>query len=117
VTAKHGFIGLAKVVAKEGTKHGVRANVICPGFVRTLFVDQQIPEQAKALGLNEQQVIKNVNAEGHGRWRVHDGQDVAADVRFAACRHKCISDARPHASTRCISDERPHASTRWGCNT
>src|SRR5258705_11005575 len=35
VTAKHGLIGLAKVVAKEGAAHGVRANVICPGFVRT----------------------------------------------------------------------------------
>src|SRR6516164_4570035 len=45
VTAKHGLIGLAKVVAKEGAKHGVRANVICPGFVRTPLVDKQIPEQ------------------------------------------------------------------------
>jgi 3-hydroxybutyrate dehydrogenase len=40
VTAKHGLIGLAKVVAKEGAKHGVRTNVICPGFVRTPLVDQ-----------------------------------------------------------------------------
>jgi len=60
VTAKHGLIGLAKVVAKEGAKHGVRANVICPGFVRTPLVDKQIPEQAKALGISEQEVIKNV---------------------------------------------------------
>ena len=60
VTAKHGLIGLAKVVAKEGAKHNVRANVICPGFVRTPLVDQQIPEQAKALGLAEQQVVKNI---------------------------------------------------------
>jgi 3-hydroxybutyrate dehydrogenase len=60
VTAKHGLIGLAKVVAKEGAKHGVRANVICPGFVRTPLVDKQIPEQAKALGISEQDVIKNV---------------------------------------------------------
>ena len=60
VTAKHGLIGLAKVVAKEGAKHGVRANVICPGFVRTPLVDKQIPEQAKALGISEEDVIKNV---------------------------------------------------------
>jgi 3-hydroxybutyrate dehydrogenase len=60
VTAKHGLIGLAKVVAKEGAKHGVRANVICPGFVRTPLVDKQIPEQAKTLGITEAQVIKNV---------------------------------------------------------
>jgi 3-hydroxybutyrate dehydrogenase len=60
VTAKHGLIGLAKVVAKEGAKHGVRANVICPGFVRTPLVDKQIPEQAKDLGISEEAVIKDV---------------------------------------------------------
>ena len=60
VTAKHGLIGLAKVIAKEGAAHGVRANVICPGFVRTPLVDKQIPEQAKTLGISEQDVIKNV---------------------------------------------------------
>ena len=58
VTAKHGLIGLAKVVAKEGAAHGVRANVICPGFVRTPLVDKQIPEQAKAFGISEQDVIQ-----------------------------------------------------------
>ncbi len=60
VTAKHGLIGLAKVVAKEGAKHGVRANVICPGFVRTPLVDKQIPEQAKELKISEEDVIKKV---------------------------------------------------------
>lgn len=60
VTAKHGLIGLCKVVAKEGAKHGIRANVICPGFVRTPLVDKQIPEQAQALGISEQEVIKNI---------------------------------------------------------
>jgi 3-hydroxybutyrate dehydrogenase len=60
VTAKHGLIGLAKVVAKEGAAHGVRANVICPGFVRTPLVEAQIPEQAKTFGISEADVIKNV---------------------------------------------------------
>ena len=60
VTAKHGLIGLAKVVAKEGAKHGVRANVICPGFVKTPLVEKQIPEQARDLGLTEEQVVKQV---------------------------------------------------------
>jgi 3-hydroxybutyrate dehydrogenase len=60
VAAKHGLIGLAKVVAKEGAEHGVRANVICPGFVRTPLVDRQIPEQAEALGISEADVIRNV---------------------------------------------------------
>lgn len=60
VTAKHGLIGLAKVVAKEGAAHGVRANVICPGFVRTPLVEKQIPEQARALGISEEEVVKTV---------------------------------------------------------
>lgn len=60
VTAKHGLIGLAKTIAKEGAAHGIRANVICPGFVRTPLVDKQIPEQAKELGISEEDVIKKV---------------------------------------------------------
>ena len=60
VTAKHGLVGLAKVMAKEGAKHGVRANVICPGFVRTPLVDKQIPEQAQQFGISEEDVIKKI---------------------------------------------------------
>ena len=60
VTAKHGLEGLAKVIAKEGASHGVRANLICPGFVRTPLVDKQIPEQARALGISEDDVIRKV---------------------------------------------------------
>jgi len=60
VTAKHGLIGLAKTVAKEGAANNIRANVICPGFVRTPLVEKQIPEQAKALGISEDDVVKKV---------------------------------------------------------
>ena len=60
VTAKHGLIGLAETVAKEGAKHNIRANVICPGFVLTPLVEKQIPEQARLLGMSEEAVIKNV---------------------------------------------------------
>jgi 3-hydroxybutyrate dehydrogenase len=60
ITAKHGLIGLAKAVSKEGAKYGVRANVICPGFVRTPLVEKQIPEQAKTLGISEEDVVKKV---------------------------------------------------------
>lgn len=60
VTAKHGLLGLCKVVAKEGAAHNVFANVVCPGFVRTPLVDKQIPEQAKELGISEEEVIKKV---------------------------------------------------------
>jgi 3-hydroxybutyrate dehydrogenase len=60
VAAKHGIIGLCKTVAKEGAAFGVRANTICPGFVRTPLVEKQIPELAKESGITEQEVIKNV---------------------------------------------------------
>ena len=60
VAAKHGLLGLAKTVAKEGAEHGVRANVICPGFVRTPLVEKQIPEQAKELGISEADVVRTV---------------------------------------------------------
>jgi 3-hydroxybutyrate dehydrogenase len=60
VTAKHGLIGLCKVLAKEGAEFNVASNVVCPGFVRTPLVEKQIPEQAKELGISEADVIKNV---------------------------------------------------------
>ena len=60
VTAKHGLLGLARTIAKEGAAHGVRANVICPGFVRTPLVEKQIPEQARAFGISEEDVIRKI---------------------------------------------------------
>jgi 3-hydroxybutyrate dehydrogenase len=60
VTAKHGLLGLARTLAKEGASRNVRSHVICPGFVRTPLVEKQIPEQAKELGISEADVIKNV---------------------------------------------------------
>jgi 3-hydroxybutyrate dehydrogenase len=60
IAAKHGLIGLCKSVAKEGAAFGVRSNAICPGFVRTPLVEKQIPEQARDLGITEQEVVKNV---------------------------------------------------------
>ena len=84
VTAKHGLIGLAKVVAKEGAAHGVRANVICPGFVRTPLVDKQIPEQAKELGISEQEVIKNVMLKETVDGEFTTVDDVAQTALFLA---------------------------------
>jgi 3-hydroxybutyrate dehydrogenase len=84
VTAKHGLIGLAKVVAKEGAAHGVRANVICPGFVRTPLVEKQIPEQAKELGISEQEVIKNVMLKETVDGEFTTVEDVAEATLFCA---------------------------------
>jgi len=82
VTAKHGLLGLARVLAKEGGKHRVRANVVCPGFVRTPLVDKQIPEQAKELGISEDEVVKKVmlGQTVDGEFTTTD--DVAQTVRF-----------------------------------
>ncbi|HYV89702.1 MAG TPA: SDR family oxidoreductase, partial [Candidatus Polarisedimenticolia bacterium] len=84
VTAKHGIEGLAKVVAKEGAAHNVRANVICPGFVRTPLVDKQIPEQAKALGISEDDVIKKVMLKGTVDGEFTTVDDVAEMALFFA---------------------------------
>ena len=84
VTAKHGLLGLARVVAKEGGSRGVRANVVCPGFVRTPLVDKQIPEQAKALGISEAQVVKDVMLKETVDGEFTTVADVANTVAFLA---------------------------------
>jgi len=84
VTAKHGLIGLSKVVAKEGAKHGVRANVICPGFVRTPLVDKQIPEQAQKLGISEDAVIKDIMLKDTVDGEFTTVRDVAEAALFFA---------------------------------
>jgi 3-hydroxybutyrate dehydrogenase len=84
VTAKHGLIGLTKVVAKEGAKHGVRANVICPGFVRTPLVDKQIPEQARELGISADAVIKSVMLKDTVDGEFTTVRDVAEAALFFA---------------------------------
>ena len=84
VTAKHGLIGLAKVVAKEGAAHGVRANVICPGFVRTPLVEKQIPEQARELGISEADVVRTVMLKETVDGEFTTVQDVAEVAVFLA---------------------------------
>jgi 3-hydroxybutyrate dehydrogenase len=84
VTAKHGLLGLAKVVAKEGASAGIRANVICPGFVRTPLVEKQIPEQARELGISEADVIKNVMLKDTVDGEFTTTQDVAQTAVFLA---------------------------------
>ena len=74
VTSKHGIVGLCRTVAKEGAPYGVRANVICPGFVRTALVEKQIPEQADLLGITEEEVIQKIMLKD-----VVDGQFTTTD--------------------------------------
>lgn len=84
VTAKHGLIGLAKVVAKEGAKDKIRSNVICPGFVRTPLVEKQIPEQAKELNISEDDVIRKVMLKDTVDGEFTTTADVAQTAVFLA---------------------------------
>jgi 3-hydroxybutyrate dehydrogenase len=85
-------IGLCKAVANEGAEHDVRANVVCPGLVRTPLVDRQIPEQAKEIGASEQHVIKHVMLK-----EMVDGQFTATDdvadaaLLFAGARSNALT--------------------------
>jgi 3-hydroxybutyrate dehydrogenase len=60
VAAKHGVIGLTKTVALEGARHGVTCNAICPGYVWTPLVENQIADTAQARGISREEVIENV---------------------------------------------------------
>jgi 3-hydroxybutyrate dehydrogenase len=84
VTAKHGLIGLAKVLAKEGAEYNVAANVVCPGFVRTPLVEKQIPEQAKELNISEDDVIKRVMLKDTADGQFTPTDEVADAVLYFA---------------------------------
>ncbi len=84
VAAKHALIGLAKVIAKEGAEKKVRANVICPGFVRTPLVEKQIPEQAKTFGISEDDVVKKIMLKDTVDGEFTTVDDVAACALFFA---------------------------------
>jgi 3-hydroxybutyrate dehydrogenase len=84
VTAKHGLLGLARVLAKEGAAHNVRAHVICPGFVRTPLVERQIPEQAHELGISEAEVIRRVMLGSTVDGEFTTAEDVASLALFLA---------------------------------
>ncbi len=92
VTAKHGLIGLAKVLAKEGAEYNVAANVVCPGFVRTPLVDKQIPEQAKELNISEDDVIKLVMLKDTVDGQFTTTDEVAeAVLYFAAAKSTALT--------------------------
>lgn len=84
VAAKHGLLGLARVLAKEGAARGVRSHVVCPGFVRTPLVDKQIPEQAAELGISEEQVVKTIMLKNTVDGEFTTLDDVAQTALFLA---------------------------------
>jgi 3-hydroxybutyrate dehydrogenase len=84
VTAKHGLLGLCRTVAKEGAPYGVRANVICPGFVRTPLVEKQIPEQAKILNIDPQEVVEKIMLKGTLDQQFTSVEEIAEAAVFLA---------------------------------
>ena len=84
VAAKHALIGLARVVAKEGAPNGIRANVVCPGFVLTPLVQRQIPEHAARLGISEDAVRSQVLLKDTVDGEFTTVEDVAEAVLFFA---------------------------------
>ena len=84
VTAKHGLLGLARVLAKEGAPHNVRSHVICPGFVKTPLVEKQISEQAKELNISEEDVVKKVMLGDTVDGEFTTAEDIAQTALFLA---------------------------------
>lgn len=84
VTAKHGILGLARVLAKEGAPHNVRSHVICPGFVKTPLVVSQIAEQAKELNISEEDVVKKVMLGDTVDGEFTTAEDIAQTALFLA---------------------------------
>jgi 3-hydroxybutyrate dehydrogenase len=82
VAAKHGLLGLVKVLALEGAEHGISATAVCPGYVRTPLVEAQIAAQAAAHGLPEERVLEEVILAPHAVKRLIEPAEVAAVVAF-----------------------------------
>jgi 3-hydroxybutyrate dehydrogenase len=82
VAAKHGVLGLVKVLALEGATQGVLATALCPSFVRTPLVEAQIASQARAHGLPEDRVLEDVILAPHAVKRLIEPEEVAAAVAF-----------------------------------
>jgi 3-hydroxybutyrate dehydrogenase len=82
VSAKHGVLGLVKTLALEGAEDGISATAVCPGYVRTPLVEKQIPDQAKAHGISEEEALEDVILAPHAVKRLIEPVEVAGVVSF-----------------------------------
>jgi 3-hydroxybutyrate dehydrogenase len=82
VSAKHGVLGLVKTLALEGAAHGISASAVCPAYVRTPLVEQQIADQARAHGVSEDRVLAEVILERQAVKRLIEPEEVAEVVAF-----------------------------------
>ena len=77
MAAKHGVLGLVRTLALEGAEQGILASAVCPGFVRTPLVEKQIPDQAKAHGVSEEEALEQVILAPHAVKRLIEPEEVA----------------------------------------
>jgi len=84
VAAKHGVLGLVKTLALEGAEAGISCTAVCPGYVRTPLVEKQIPDQAKAHGVSEEEALEDVILAPHAIKRLIEPAEVAGVVAFLA---------------------------------
>jgi 3-hydroxybutyrate dehydrogenase len=84
VAAKHGVLGLVRTLALEGGPHGLTANAVCPGYVRTPLVERQLPDQAKTHNLSEEEALEQVILEPHAVKRLIEPEEVAGVIAFLA---------------------------------
>jgi 3-hydroxybutyrate dehydrogenase len=82
VSAKHGVLGLVKTLALEGAGDGISACAVCPGYVRTPLVENQVAAQAEAHGMPEERVLEEVILAPHAVKRLIEPEEVAETVAF-----------------------------------
>ena len=95
VSAKHGVLGLVRTLALEGAEAGISATAVCPGYVRTPLVEKQIPDQAKAHGISEEEALEEVILAPHAIKRLIEPEEVAGVVAFLASEGGAAVHRRP----------------------
>jgi 3-hydroxybutyrate dehydrogenase len=95
VAAKHGLLGLVKVLALEGAEHGISAAAICPGYVRTPIVESQIEAQAQATGVAPERVVEDVLLAPQAVKRMLEPEEVAETAAFLLGPGGCAFTGAP----------------------
>ena len=82
ISAKHGLLGLTKTAALEGGEFGITVNALCPGYVRTPLVENQIADQAKSYGINEDEVVEEIMLKASAIKKMIEPSEIAELVSF-----------------------------------
>ena len=82
ISAKHGLLGLTKTAALEGGEFGITVNALCPGYVRTPLVENQIADQAKSYGINEDEVVEKIMLKASAIKKMIEPSEIAELVSF-----------------------------------